>query len=157
MFFSQTAEYALRAAVLLAREPDKAQSTQNIASLAQAPPDYLYKVVQAMRRAGLVESQRGVGGGIRLARPPEHITVLDVVNAVDPIQRIHTCPLKLKSHGTNLCPLHRSLDDAIAHVEQALAAATIADLITSPDAPMPLCETVSNHAGPNDKPDRDDA
>ena len=143
MFFSQTAEYALRAAVLIAGDPDRPHSTQELARQAQAPPDYLYKVLQAMRRAGLVESQRGVGGGIRLTRTPDQITVLDVVNAVDPIRRIETCPLKLESHGPRLCPLHRRLDNAIAHVEQALGDATIADLLAEPDSPRPLCEAVN--------------
>jgi hypothetical protein len=56
------------------------------------------------------------------------MTVLDVVNAVDPIRRIRTCPLKLKAHATHLCPLHRKLDDALALVEDAFASARIAEM-----------------------------
>ena len=60
-------------------------------------------------KAGLVRSQSGPGGGYRLDREPEEITILDVINAVGPIERIRNCPLGLESH-TSLCPLHRELD-----------------------------------------------
>ena len=49
-----------------------------------------------------------------LAKPPGELTILEVVNAVEPIGRIKTCPLGLSSHGVNLCPLHRRLDAALA-------------------------------------------
>jgi hypothetical protein len=55
--------------------------------------------------------------------------VLDVVQAVDPIQRIKQCPLGIKSHGVNLCPLHRRLDQAIAMVEDSFARSSIAELV----------------------------
>ena len=62
----------------------------------------------------------------------------DVVQSVDPIQRIKTCPLGLTSHGVNLCPLHRRLDEAIALVEQALRNSTLAELVAEPTASKPL-------------------
>src|SRR3569623_2015332 len=107
MIISQTAEYALRAAVLLARAEGGAMTTPQLAATTKIPAHYLAKILQDMRRAGLVASQRGLRGGFMLARPAADITALEVINALDPIERIHTCPLKLKSHGTQLCPLHR--------------------------------------------------
>lgn len=139
MFFSQTAEYALRAVVWLADHLDTPQTTRQIADATRVPAGYLAKVLQAMGRAGLVRAQRGLGGGFTLARLPDELSVLDVINAVDPIQRIHTCPLKLEAHGTNLCPLHRKLDDAIALIEDAFSSSTIADLIQTPGQNNPLC------------------
>ena len=64
-----------------------------------------------------------------LVRAPEELTVLDVVQAVDPLQRIEVCPLGLKSHGANLCPLHRRLDQAIATVEAAFRESSLAELV----------------------------
>ncbi|MGD8395635.1 MAG: Rrf2 family transcriptional regulator [Candidatus Eiseniibacteriota bacterium] len=137
---SQTAEYALRAVVWLASHPDAALGTAQIARAARVPAGYLSKVLQALARSGLVSSTPGRGGGFRLARPSEQISVLDVVEAVDPIQRIQQCPLGLERHGRDLCPLHRRLDDAARQIQEAFADASIADLISEETASPPLCE-----------------
>lgn len=138
MIFSQTVEYALRAAVWLA-DHGEGQTTQEIAEATKVPPSYLSKVLQNLRRAGIVHGQRGVGGGFTLARPPVEISILDVVQAVDPIERIRTCPLGIPSHGANLCPLHRKLDDAIGHVSSAFATTTLAELVAPRHRLKPLC------------------
>ena len=138
MIFSQTVEYALRAAVWLA-DHGEGQTTQEIAEATKVPPSYLSKVLQNLRRAGIVHGQRGVGGGFTLARPPADISILDVVQAVDPIERIRTCPLGIPSHGVNLCPLHRKLDDAIGHVSGAFSSTTLAELVAPRHRLKPLC------------------
>lgn len=135
---SQTVEYALRAAVWLATH-EAGQATQQIAEATQVPPSYLSKVLQSLRRAGLVHGQRGSGGGFTLARRADLITVLDVVEAVEPIRRIKTCPLGIPSHGVRLCPLHKKLDDAFAHVASALKATTLAELVAPEHRIRPLC------------------
>jgi Rrf2 family transcriptional regulator, nitric oxide-sensitive transcriptional repressor len=138
--FSQTTEYALRAVVWLASHHARPQTTQQIAAATRVPAGYLSKVMQALGRAGLVNSQRGLYGGFTLARPPGSIRVLEVLNAVDPVQRIKTCPLNLKSHGRELCALHRRIDDAIAHIEKAFSESTLADLLAESSNRQPLCE-----------------
>src|SRR3954453_3511012 len=137
---SQTTEYALRAIVWLANTADEAQTTEQIAKATQVPPGYLSKVLQSLGRGGLVTAQRGKHGGFVLARKAADLTVLQVVNAVDPLRRIATCPLGLKSHGKFLCPLHKRLDDATGMVEKAFADTTILELLTTPSASKPLCE-----------------
>jgi Rrf2 family nitric oxide-sensitive transcriptional repressor len=139
--FSQTTEYALRAIVRLAAHGAEPQTTGQIAAATQVPAGYLSKVLQALGRAHLVSSQRGLCGAFTLTRPAKTIRVLEVVNAADPIQRIETCPLGLKSHGKELCALHRRLDNAIAHIEHAFSESTIADLLAERSASPPLCET----------------
>ena len=138
--FSQTVEYALRAAVDLASRGGEPATTEEVARRTQVPVAYLAKILQGLARAGIVKSQRGVGGGVALAKPPEELTILEVVNAVDPIRRIRTCPLKLSSHGTRLCPLHRRVDDALATVEKAFGGTTLAEVLAEPSASVPLCE-----------------
>jgi Rrf2 family protein len=148
--FSQTVEYALRAMVVLANAPETPQTAQSIAAAAKLPTDYLFKVMQSLGRAGLVNAQRGKHGGFTLSRGPGDLTILDVVNAVDPIHRIHTCPLNLKSHGMRLCALHRKLDSALAMVEHAFSSTTLADILESSDPIRPLCESmVQVHAKAN--------
>lgn len=140
MLFSQTVEYALRAMVMLADSDAEPQVTQQIADATKVPAGYLSKVLQGLGRAGLVKAQRGLGGGWTLTRPPEEISILDVVNAVDPIQRIETCPLGLKTHGKVLCPLHRKLDDALQDVEEAFRSSSLADMLKPTSTSKPLCE-----------------
>ena len=129
---SQTTEYALRAMTCLAKQSNGPLTTQGIAETAQVPGDYLAKVLNGLAQAGLVHSQRGRRGGFTLARPATEVTVLDVVNAVDPIKRIVACPLAMDEHSEHLCPLHQQLDDAIAVVERAFAACRLTDLIGVP-------------------------
>jgi len=137
--FSQTVEYALRAVVHLANEDPQVQTTEQIARATQVPAAYLSKILQALRRGDVVHAQRGIGGGTRLAIPPDELTILTVVNAVDPIQRINTCPLKLKAHGKKLCPLHKRMDDALAQTEQAFRETTLAEVLAEQSTSKPLC------------------
>ena len=149
--FSKKVEYALRAVVHLASvavqaskedQAPAARTVEQIAEATQVPAGYLSKVMRALSRKGLVHSQRGLHGGFTLARPADELTVLDVVQAVDPVRRIRSCPLGIKGH-VNLCPLHRRLDQAIALVEEALKKSTIAELLAEPERgrgiPIPLC------------------
>ena len=137
---SQTVEYALRAVAHLASESPRHLTTEQIAETTRVPKAYLSKVLQALVRGGIVHSQRGVGGGMTLTRSPREITILDVVNTVDPINRITTCPLGLASHGVRLCPLHRRLDNALAQVEKAFQKTTLAEVLAEPSTSVPLCD-----------------
>lgn len=137
---SQTAEYALRAIVFLAMNENSSFTTKQIAVATKVPPAYLSKVMQALVRADLVQSQRGCGGGFALTRPPSEINTLQILNAVDPIQRIKTCPLNLKSHGMNLCALHKKIDDVAADIEKCFAETSMEDILARPTCSIPLCE-----------------
>lgn len=136
---SQTAEYALRAVAFLVGASGEGRTTRQIADVTRVPVPYLSKVIQALARAGVVQSQRGLHGGVSLLKDPETLSVYDVIQAVDPLQRITTCPLGLEAHGSHLCPLHRRLDDAFAQVEQAFRQSTVADLLREPTTSVPLC------------------
>ncbi len=140
MTVSQSAEYALRAVVWLAADPDQTLSTLAIAKGTRVPAGYLSKVLQGLARAGLVRSSPGRVGGFTLTHPPADISVFDVVNAVEPLQRIRFCPLGIESHGSRLCPLHRSLDQVAEATERAFRRTTIAQLLSADDACPPLCD-----------------
>jgi Rrf2 family transcriptional regulator, nitric oxide-sensitive transcriptional repressor len=137
---SQTVEYALRAVVCVAAESPQACTTQQIAKITRVPKAYLSKVLQALVRAGILHSQRGLGGGITLKKSPDELSILEVVNAVEPIQRIRVCPLGLTAHGVRLCPLHRRLDNALASMEKAFGETTLTEVLSEPTASYPLCE-----------------
>ena len=137
--FTQTVEYALRVAVRLAATDPEPQTADGLALATRVPRAYLAKVVQAMVRGGVAQSKRGVGGGVVLSKRPEQLSILEIVNAVDPIKRIKTCPLGLPSHGIRLCPLHKRFDDALAQVEAAFGSTTLAEVLAEPSTSVPLC------------------
>jgi Rrf2 family protein len=136
---SKTAEYALRAAVWLAQSPDQPSAADQLAEVTKVPRRYLHKVLQDLVRAELVRSQSGPRGGYALSRAPAKITILDVVNATDPLERIRHCPLGLPSH-TRLCPLHNELDRVYASAEKGLASVTLDQLLRSTSKIVPLCD-----------------
>ena len=78
------ADYAVRAAVELAAaaagEPVKADQ---IAEAQSIPLNFLENILAELRRAGIVESRRGAAGGYLLARPPEEVSLADVIRAVE--------------------------------------------------------------------------
>jgi Rrf2 family protein len=157
--FSQKVEYALRAVVHLAAEAPAARTVEQIAQATRVPQAYLAKVIQDLVHKGVLRSQRGVGGGISLVKTPAELTILEVVNAVDPIKRIHTCPLGLAAHGVRLCPLHRRLDNALAAVEAAFDATTLAEVLAEPSESIPLCDFPTLRVGGTEEQHRsaDDA
>jgi Rrf2 family protein len=144
--FSNTVEYALRAIVYLAYEAPEACTTAAIATGTKIPKDYLAKILQGLAKKKIVTTQRGLHGGVSLAKPPAELTILDVVNAVEPIQRIQSCPLGLAAHGVRLCPLHRRMDAAMATVEKAFRETTLAEVLSEPSDSVPLCETMTPQA-----------
>ena len=138
---SKTAEYALRAVTCLAANGQQALSADVLAEKTKVPRRYLTRVMQDLAAAGLVDSRSGPGGGYLVARAIGDLTILDVVNAVAPLERITSCPLGLSSH-TTLCPLHSELDKAYAATEAAFAGVTIKRLVRSTSPNAPLCEVI---------------
>ena len=78
------------------------------------------------------------GGGFDLERQPSEVTMWDIVEAVDPLKRIESCPFGIERH-TELCSLHRRIDQAISGVEQAFRATTLAEMVSETGPLSPLC------------------
>jgi Rrf2 family transcriptional regulator, nitric oxide-sensitive transcriptional repressor len=133
---SRTAEYALRAAICLARCDQHRATSQTLAEMTKVPEGYLSKVLNTLARAGVVTSQRGPSGGFTLAISPDDLTMLRIVEAVEPLQRITKCPLALHEHDGGLCPLHAALADLVDGIAAKLESVSIADLIREPVVPL---------------------
>ncbi len=146
---SQTSEYALRAVVCLAQNPDKPHTTAEIAKWTKVPEHYLSKVLLALAKHEVVISKKGLHGGYVLAHDPEDLPLLNVINAVDPIKHIKSCPLKLKTHGTHLCRLHKQVNDSIDMIEELFRTSTVALILNEPTQSIPLCESVTTQRGAN--------
>ena len=84
MRVSAKTDYAIRAALeLAAAGDDKPVKGERIATAQSIPLRFLENILMQLRHAGLVESRRGADGGYRLAKPPEDVTLADVIRAID--------------------------------------------------------------------------
>ena len=98
----KTAEYALRAVVWLGRDPDRVESADRLAERTKVPRRYLNRVLQDLAQRGAGAVAVGARRGLPMAKSPEEVTILDVVNAVGELERIRHCPLGLPSHTAAL-------------------------------------------------------
>lgn len=126
---SQTAQYALRAVVCLAARPQTALTTEQLAEMTKVPVMYLSKVMQALARADLVSSKPGKTGGFSLKAAAETLTVLSVIEAIDPPSYVDPCPLELQAYGNVLRPLHQRLAHINAQVRNECRKVFIKDLL----------------------------
>ena len=84
MRISAKVDYAVRAAVeLAAATDDKPVKAERIANAQDIPLNFLENILGELRHAGIVRSHRGAEGGFRLAKPPDQVTVADVIRAVE--------------------------------------------------------------------------
>jgi Rrf2 family protein len=92
MQLTRQTEYAIRALIELASNPPGTiLQNRSVAEKLELPEHFLTKTVQLLVRAGLVETRRGAGGGIKLTSPPESVTIADIINAVEGEIAINPC------------------------------------------------------------------
>ncbi len=92
MQITRQADYALRAMLYLARlEPTERAATSQIAEIQRIPPSFLAKIISQLSIAGLIHTSRGARGGVSLARQPESISILEVVEAIDGPIALNEC------------------------------------------------------------------
>lgn len=143
---STTSEYALRMMILLTEhEGNRPKTCEVLARSGRIPQQYASKVLNQLRRGGMVKGQRGRYGGFVIGCDPTNTTLLDVVNVIEPFERITECPLGRSEHSSNLCPLHSQIDSAIESIESSLAALTLRQLVDNA-AELPLCQVESSVA-----------
>ena len=127
---SQTAEYALRALVLLAeRTPGRPARVGELAGALDIPQNYLSKTLHTLARTGVLASARGKGGGFMLARASSEITLFDVV---DPFDRLGDQPVCLMGQGecseAHACAAHATWKAVAQQVQDFFLQTTLADL-----------------------------
>lgn len=139
---SQTSEYALRAMVWLAGQwnidPNQYHNVPEIAQATKVPITYLAKILQSLSRVHILKKKRGIKGGFGLNHPPQELSLLSIIEQFDSIRRIPSCPLKLKEHSHELCPLHSKLDQIACFMQQSFSSMTLLDLVKQ--SSIPLCK-----------------
>ena len=100
MQITRQADYALRAVLHLAKMNGHSRAaTSQIAQEEHIPPSFLAKIISQLSVAGLINTSRGARGGVSLARAPEEISILDVIEAIDGPIALNQC-----THSPGLCP-----------------------------------------------------
>jgi len=134
MQITRQADYALRAILYLARrerlEADKKAATSQIAEDQEIPASFLAKIISQLSIAGLINTSRGAKGGVSLARKPEEISLLDVVEAIDGPITLNECvnDPSVCSFGDN-CPIHDVWCEAKAELVNKLSKSTFDKLL----------------------------
>lgn len=130
MWVSTKAQYGMRALVEVAVGGDRPTSLKTVADRQELSHQYLEQIFAVLRRAGVVESVRGARGGYRLARRPDRITALEVVEllegSVAPVACIDEDDTCGRVGACSTEPLWREVDAAVRRV---LAGTTLADLM----------------------------
>jgi Rrf2 family nitric oxide-sensitive transcriptional repressor len=130
-------DYALRTLVYLGLRPGRRASIREIAKSYRISENHLVKVVHNLGRGGFLQTTRGKGGGLQLARPPEEIRIGDVVRFTEEDMALVACFQAPAEGGgcalLNICRLQSLLGEALAAFMAVLDSRTIADLIASPN------------------------
>jgi Rrf2 family protein len=130
MEITRQADYAIRSMVHLAELPlDGRVSTATISEAEGIPLPFLTKVISRLATAGLVTTSRGMGGGVSLARPPEEVTLLQVVEAVDGPILLNHCLLRPGTcERDGFCAAHDVWANVQDRLVQELGGVTMRDM-----------------------------
>jgi Rrf2 family protein len=145
MRMAEGVEWALHSCLLLAWVEQDAVSAARLARYYQLPPAYLNKQLQALSKAGILTSLSGPRGGFRLARPPERITLMDVVAAIEGPEAAFRCTeirqrVPLAGPGVQFpapCSIAGAMRKAELAWRHALAEQTLADVMAATERSTP--------------------
>ena len=135
MQITRQADYAVRAVLYLAEQNGAGRApTSQIARDQKIPPSFLAKIVSQLSVAGMVQTSRGARGGVSLARPPQDISLLEVVEAIDGPITLNECVADKNwcPFGDD-CPVHGVWCTAQETLVRELAATSFADLMSNRD------------------------
>ncbi|MDX9973298.1 MAG: Rrf2 family transcriptional regulator [FCB group bacterium] len=135
---SKTALQAIRAMSLLAELPEGTyEGAGAIAEKIGARGNYLGKLLQAFTHEGLVISQKGLGGGFRLAKRPEDISLFDIVDPIEQVSRWQGCFMgRPKCSGDHPCAVHNRWKEVRDSYLEFLRETSVADLLAGEPIPV---------------------
>ncbi len=132
MLYSKASEYAIRAMVFLAEQPEgELIQLKEVASRENIPFHFLAKTMQILSRRGLVRSHRGPRGGFCLARGGDEITLYDIVDPIDHITNYdETCILGIHPCNDDApCPLHDEWKKIRRSIRLTLEGKTLKEMV----------------------------
>lgn len=130
MVITRATEYAIRTVIYLAKQPrGEIVLKKDICRTQEVTPAFLTKILQPLIKAGIVSSQRGVGGGFLLAREPQNITMLDLLEAEEGPLKLNHCLIdEIVCERDSHCAAHQVWTEAQKEMVGVLEKYSIADL-----------------------------
>jgi len=130
LVITRATEYAIRTVIFLAQQPrGEIVLKKDICRTQEVTPAFLTKILQPLIKSGIVSSQRGVGGGFLLARDPQEITLLDLLEAEEGPLRLNVCLVDKANCDRDLfCAVHKVWSEAQSEMMRVLKSRSIADL-----------------------------
>ena len=131
MYISAKVDYAVRALCTLADADGQAVTAEALAKSQNLPAKFLESILNDMRRAGLLLSQRGAEGGYRLSRPAESITVAEVIRPLDgPLAEVRGLRPEATKYGGSAEPLQDVWVAVRASLRRVLDETNLAQLLS---------------------------
>ena len=108
VIFSKKCEYGLQAALYLAANPDREViSSDEIAEALKIPKEFVSKILQSLTKFGIIGSKKGKSGGFFLAKSPDEIQLISIVEAIDGLDVFEKCVLGFpQCSPDHPCPVH---------------------------------------------------
>jgi len=127
---TRATEYAVRTVIYLAQQPkNEIILKKDICRTQEVTPAFLTKILQPLIKAGIVSSQRGVGGGFLLARNADEITLLDILQAEEGLLKLNHCLVDGDACSRDAyCSAHEIWHEAQSAMAQVLQRYSIADI-----------------------------
>jgi len=106
---SQGSQYAISAVIALSRQPEGTTiSAADLAKPLNCPAAYLSQILSKLKPSGILDARRGLNGGVYLARRPDEITLMEVIEAIDGTDFFSKCFLGIEGCGhIEPCPFHK--------------------------------------------------
>lgn len=137
---SSEGRYALRALIYLSQTGEQV-TADRISTEANIPRRLLARILAHLSRAGLVRSQEGRGGGSRLARPPEEITLRDAVEAAEGPFEVTRCIMEQRTCGDGRpCAMHDAWEEGQEAILQYLETQSLSDFVSDTVSKIPANE-----------------
>ncbi len=129
MQITRETDYAIRCVYYLAGKKSGVTMVEEISKEMNIPKSFLAKILQKLGKVSLVKSYRGVKGGFILARAPQEISLLEVIEAVQGPVAMNICAIdKALCKRSNACAIHPVWGEIRKQVEQILRRKNFADL-----------------------------
>ncbi|MBS7219506.1 MAG: Rrf2 family transcriptional regulator [Oscillospiraceae bacterium] len=132
MQFNTTSDYAIRTVLCLAMYPDRCCTAAEIQRQMGVPATYLHKVTARLKRAGILQAEKGNGGGYRLCRTPDEVSLYDILSLTEQTLEINGCLVNesfCSRHAAETCPVRQVYSELSAVMKNSLQQTTIGSLL----------------------------